>query len=113
MTRDRSFKKVIRARMRRTGESYTAARAQVERTAPPSRPTNRGGFGVYPFEQFTERARNVLVLAQKEAVASGHSYIGTEHLLIGVLGEEEGLGCIVLKGLGVEMEASRVAIKTL
>jgi ATP-dependent Clp protease ATP-binding subunit ClpA len=110
LTRDRSFKKVIRARMRRTGESYTAARAEVERSAPPSRPTTRGGSRMYPFERFTERAKHVLTLAQKEAEAIGHSYIGTEHLLIGVLRVEESVGCIALKALGVELEPTRAAI---
>jgi ATP-dependent Clp protease ATP-binding subunit ClpA len=109
MTRDRSFKKVIRARMRRTGESYTAARAQVERTAPPSRPANRGGSGMYPFERFTERAKAVLTRAQQEAVAFGHSYIGTEHLLLGLL-YNEGLGRTTLNALGVELEPAREAI---
>jgi ATP-dependent Clp protease ATP-binding subunit ClpA len=113
LTRDRSFKKVVRARMRRTGESYTAARAQVVHTAPPSQPVNRGGSGMYPFGQFTERARIVLTLAQQEAERSGHSYIGTEHLLIGVLREEGGLGQIVLKALGVELEPARAAILTM
>lgn len=67
---------------------------------------------MYPFEQFTERGRNVLTLAQQEAVAAGHSYIGTEHLLIGILREEKGLGCVVLQALGVELEATRAAIAT-
>jgi ATP-dependent Clp protease ATP-binding subunit ClpA len=110
LTRDRSFKKVVRARMRRTGESYTAARAQVERSAPPSRPANRGGSGMYPFERFTERAKTVLKLAQQEAELSRHSYIGTEHLLLGILREEGCLARIVLNALGVELEPARGAI---
>jgi ATP-dependent Clp protease ATP-binding subunit ClpA len=65
---------------------------------------------MYPFAQFTERARIVLTLAQQEAEASRHSYIGTEHLLIGVLREEGGLGQIVLKALGVDLEPARAAI---
>src|SRR5215467_1011199 len=96
--------------MRRTGESYTAARAQVERSAPPSRLVNRGGSGMYPFERFTERAKTVLTLAQAEAEASGHSYIGTEHLLLGLLREEGGLGRVTLNALGVELEPARAAI---
>ena len=44
------------------------------------------------FERFTERARQVVVLAQDEARALKHNYIGTEHLLLGLLGEEEGIG---------------------
>ena len=53
------------------------------------------------FERFTERARQVVVLAQDEARALGHGYIGTEHLLLGILREEEGLGRAVLASLGV------------
>jgi len=110
LTRDRSFKKVVRARMRRTGESYTAARAQVEHSTPPSRPVERGGSVMFPFERFTERARQVLTLAQQEAKEAGHSYVGTEHLLLGLLREEGGLGQIVLNALGVQVEPARTAI---
>ena len=53
------------------------------------------------FERFTERARQVVVLAQDEARSLGHGYIGTEHLLLGILREEEGLGAHTLAALGV------------
>ena len=59
------------------------------------------------FERFTERARQVVVLAQDEARALGHGYIGTEHLLLGILREEEGLGGRVLASLGVTVEGAR------
>jgi ATP-dependent Clp protease ATP-binding subunit ClpC len=59
------------------------------------------------FERFTERARMVPVLAQDEARAFGHNYIGTEHLLIGLLREEEGLAARVLETLGVSLEEVR------
>ena len=52
------------------------------------------------FERFTERARHVVVLAQDEARGLQHNYIGTEHLLLGLLREEEGLGARVLGKLG-------------
>jgi hypothetical protein len=48
------------------------------------------------FERFTERARQVVVLAQDEARALKHNYIGTEHILLGLLREEEGLAARVL-----------------
>ena len=48
------------------------------------------------FERFTERARQVVVLAQDEARTLNHNYIGTEHLLLGLLREEEGLAARVL-----------------
>ena len=48
------------------------------------------------FERFTERARQVVVLAQEEARTLKHNYIGTEHILLGLLREEEGLAARVL-----------------
>ncbi len=59
------------------------------------------------FERFTDRARQVVVLAQDEARALGHAYIGTEHLLLGLLREEEGLAAQALHQLGVSLEAAR------
>ena len=49
------------------------------------------------FERFTERARQVVVLAQEEARQLKHNYIGTEHILLGLLREEEGLAARVLE----------------
>jgi ATP-dependent Clp protease ATP-binding subunit ClpC len=63
------------------------------------------------FERFTERARQVVVLAQDEARALRHNYIGTEHLLLGLLREEEGIGAQVLRGFGIEAEAVRGLIR--
>jgi ATP-dependent Clp protease ATP-binding subunit ClpA len=65
---------------------------------------------VYPFERFTERAKKVLTLAQEEAEKSHHSYIGTEHLLIGLLREGDGLAARALADFGVEIEGVRTAI---
>ena len=59
------------------------------------------------FERFTERARQVVVLAQEEARALKHGYIGTEHILLGLLREEEGLAAGVLASLGVTIERVR------
>jgi Clp amino terminal domain, pathogenicity island component len=67
---------------------------------------------VYPFERFTERAKKVLTLAQNEAERSGHPYVGTEHLLLGLLRENEGLAGKVLNNLGVEIDQVRQAIET-
>lgn len=55
------------------------------------------------FERFTERARQVLVLAQDEARQLKHNYIGTEHLLLGLFREEEGIGARVLASLGLNI----------
>ena len=62
------------------------------------------------FERFTERAREVVVLAQDEARRLKHNYIGTEHLLLGVLREEEGIGARVLESLGVTLEEARAQL---
>ncbi|MGH9069671.1 MAG: Clp protease N-terminal domain-containing protein [Acidimicrobiales bacterium] len=65
---------------------------------------------MYPFERFTERAKKVLTLAQEEAVKSHHSYIDTEHLLVGLLRDSDGLAARALSDLGVEIEVVRTAI---
>jgi ATP-dependent Clp protease ATP-binding subunit ClpC len=65
------------------------------------------------FERFTERARQVVVLAQDEARALKHNYIGTEHLLLGLLREEEGLAARVLESLDITVEEVRAQVKRL
>ena len=62
------------------------------------------------FERFTDRARQVVVHAQDEARALKHNYIGTEHLLLGLLREEEGPAARVLEGLDVTVEEVRAQI---
>jgi ATP-dependent Clp protease ATP-binding subunit ClpC len=62
------------------------------------------------FERFTERARQVVVLAQDEARALKHNYIGTEHLLLGLLREEEGLAARVLESLDITVEEVRAQV---
>src|SRR4051794_12199034 len=59
------------------------------------------------FERFTERARQVVVLAQEEARTLKHNYIGTEHILLGLLREEEGLAARVLESLDITVERVR------
>jgi hypothetical protein len=59
------------------------------------------------FERFTERARQVVVLAQEEARTLKHNYIGTEHILLGLLREEKGLAAEVLKSLDITDERVR------
>jgi excisionase family DNA binding protein len=63
------------------------------------------------FDKFTERARKVLVLTQEEAKRFQHNYIGTEHLLLGLVYEGEGVAAEVLNNLGVELEQIRKAIE--
>jgi len=65
------------------------------------------------FERFTERARQVVVLAQEEARALGHGEVGTEHVLLGLLREQEGIAARVLAELGVTLERTRAeALRT-
>ena len=65
------------------------------------------------FERFTERARQVVVLAQDEARALKHNYIGTEHILLGLLREEEGLAARVLDSLEITAEEVRAQLAIL
>ena len=62
------------------------------------------------FERFTERARQVVVFAQDEARALKHNYIGTEHILLGLLREEEGLAARVLESLDITVEEVRAQV---
>src|ERR687893_3056692 len=59
------------------------------------------------FERFTERARKVVVLALREALQLGHNYIGTEHILLGLVRESEGVAARVLSNLDVDPDKVR------
>jgi len=63
------------------------------------------------FNKFTERARKVLTLAQEEAQSFQHNYIGTEHLLLGLEREGEGVAAKVLTNLGVQLSDVRQAVE--
>ncbi|MCY3569154.1 MAG: ATP-dependent Clp protease ATP-binding subunit, partial [Chloroflexi bacterium] len=63
------------------------------------------------FDKFTERARRVLTLAQEEAQRFNHNYIGTEHLLLGLVREGDGVAAKVLSNLGVELTKVRSAVE--
>ena len=63
------------------------------------------------FNKFTERARKVLTLAQEEAQRFQHNYIGTEHLLLGLVREGEGVAAKVLTNLGVQLSDVRRAVE--
>jgi ATP-dependent Clp protease ATP-binding subunit ClpA len=63
------------------------------------------------FERFTDRARRVLVLAQEEARRLGHDFIGTEHILLGLIHEEDGVAARALRDSGVTLAAARARIK--
>jgi ATP-dependent Clp protease ATP-binding subunit ClpC len=64
------------------------------------------------FERFTDRARRVVVLAQEEARLLSHHYIGTEHILLGLLHEGEGLAYRALDEVGIGLEVARAEVET-
>ncbi|HUC33210.1 MAG TPA: Clp protease N-terminal domain-containing protein, partial [Ilumatobacteraceae bacterium] len=63
------------------------------------------------FERFTDRARRVVVLAQEEARLLNHSYIGTEHILLGLIHEGEGVAAKAMESLGISLEAVRSQVE--
>src|SRR5918994_623748 len=72
------------------------------------RPSERNGRSVLDrFDKFTDRARKVLTLAQDEAQRFNHNYIGTEHLLLGLVREGEGVAARVLENMNVELDKVR------
>lgn len=65
----------------------------------------------FVFERFTDGARRVVVQAQEEARQLNHSYIGTEHVLLGLLREEDSVGARALAGVGVEYGPARLSVE--
>jgi ATP-dependent Clp protease ATP-binding subunit ClpA len=63
------------------------------------------------FERFTDRARRVVVLAQEEARDLGHNHIGTEHVLLGLIQEGEGVGAKALEALGISLRGARARVE--
>jgi len=81
-----------------------------EESAPPVSTVSAGRTSGH-FDQYTQRARKVLQLAQEEAQRFDHNYIGTEHLLLGLLREGEGVAAKVLCNLGVELNRVRSSVE--
>jgi ATP-dependent Clp protease ATP-binding subunit ClpA len=65
------------------------------------------------FERFTSSARHVVVLAQEEARGLQHNYIGTEHILLGLLGESDGIACRALERCGMSLDGARDELKSI
>ena len=63
------------------------------------------------FERFTDRARKVLAMANQEAIRFNHEYIGTEHILLGLVKEGSGVGANVLKNLNVDLRRVRLEVE--
>lgn len=88
--------------LRKMGLSIDEVKLEVERTLPSG--SNILTFGEIPF---TPRAKKVLELAVEEAKLLGHNYIGSEHLLLGLIREEEGIGGKILRSLGTNLLGAR------
>jgi ATP-dependent Clp protease ATP-binding subunit ClpC len=65
------------------------------------------------FERYTDRARRVVVMAQEEARGLGHNYVGTEHILLGLIHEGDGVAAKALTALGVSLDESRAKVETI
>src|SRR4030042_2013108 len=63
------------------------------------------------FERFTERARKVIIFAREEAIRLGHSYVGPEHLLLGLIREGDGLAVAILKKMGLSMPLLKAEVE--
>jgi len=63
------------------------------------------------FERFTDRARRVVVMAQEEARTLNHNFVGTEHILLGLLREGEGIAAKALESLGISLDAVRQRVE--
>src|SRR6185436_1860153 len=63
------------------------------------------------FERFTDRARKVMALANQEAQRFNHEYVGTEHILLGLVKEGSGVGAAVLKNLDVDLRRVRLGVE--
>jgi ATP-dependent Clp protease ATP-binding subunit ClpC len=68
-------------------------------------------YGIIMFERFTEKAIKVIMLAQEEARRLGHNFVGTEQILLGLIGEGTGIGPKVLKAMGVNLKDARVEVE--
>ena len=66
---------------------------------------------MFPFERFTDRAKRVIALAQQEAQRFNSEYFGTEHMLLGLIKEGQGVGANVLKNLGVDLARVRLEVE--
>ena len=63
------------------------------------------------FERFTEKAIKVIMLAQEEARRLGHNFVGTEQILLGLIGEGSGVGPKILKSMGVKLKDARIEVE--
>ncbi len=99
---------VAAAVLRRLDVSFERVRREIEKLIEPGVDVGKGGD-----IPFTPRAKKALELAGEEARAMGHNYIGTEHLLLGLMREGEGVAAQVLQGFGLDIDRVRMEIMNL
>lgn len=87
------------------------ARVAVSVGSVSSRRGRSRGVAVAMFERFTEKAIKVIMLAQEEARRLGHNFVGTEQILLGLIGEGTGIAAKVLKSMGVNLKEARVEVE--
>ncbi|CAI5531870.1 unnamed protein product [Closterium sp. Naga37s-1] len=104
--------------LRRPGQADVALRGSPSLAAIVAKQTKAGssgaakrGVAVAMFERFTEKAIKVIMLAQEEARRLGHNFVGTEQILLGLIGEGTGIAAKVLKSLGVNLKEARVEVE--
>jgi hypothetical protein len=88
-----------------------ASRTPCPLAASPTTPTLGSAILEGMFERFTDRARRVLVLAQEEARLLDHNFIGTEHILLGLIHEGDGVAAKALEAVGISLEAVREKVE--
>src|SRR5260370_1636967 len=69
--------------------------------------------GAQMFERFTDRARRVIVLAQEEARQLNHNYVGTEHILLGLIREGDGVAAKALAATGISLDEARRGVEAI
>eukprot|EP01023_Acetabularia_acetabulum_P042418 TRINITY_DN418_c1_g1_i10.p1 TRINITY_DN418_c1_g1~~TRINITY_DN418_c1_g1_i10.p1 ORF type:complete len:955 (-),score=262.07 TRINITY_DN418_c1_g1_i10:105-2834(-) len=94
-----------------TGSGFLGTRVSVQAVS--ARRPSRGVRQVTKmmFERFTEKAIKVVMLAQEEARRLGHNFVGTEQILLGLIGESTGIAAKVLKGMGVNLKEARMEVE--
>ncbi len=92
------------------GQSMGVSKQAAQKRFVPKSADTRGSLDAGPFGRFTERARHVIVASQEEARAAGHDYLGTEHLVLGLLSEPDALAGRALAEQGITPEQIRAAM---
>src|SRR5215475_8689040 len=92
------------------GQSMGVSKQAAQKRFVPKKSEQSGELDAGVFGRFTDRARSVTVAAQKEARQAGHNYIASEHILLGLLHEPEGMGAKAITALGVPLKGVRKAI---